>query len=126
MEYETRHFRGEPDEFPQTLNYGKQVDALRRRYYDLLWDAEFLGTRPLPVDTLSGEPLTWGVYRSRKTDGAAAVIVNYSDETAVFRTGASGFRWDRVVSPEDPDGEVFSGEAVVPPRSAAVLIGTAG
>lgn len=126
MEYETRHFRGEPDEFPQTLNYGKQMDALRRRYYDLLWDAEFLGTRPLPVDTLSGEPLTWGVYRSRKTDGAAAVIVNYSDETAVFRTGASGFRWDRIVSPEDPDGEVFSGEAVVPPRSAAVLIGTAG
>ena len=44
ISYEPRNFKGRLIEMPATIEYGKKIDALRRRYRNLLWDAEYLDT----------------------------------------------------------------------------------
>ncbi|NJD04470.1 MAG: hypothetical protein FIA99_18185, partial [Ruminiclostridium sp.] len=44
ISYEPLNFKGRLDEFPLTIEYGKKIDALRKRYKNFLWDAEFIDT----------------------------------------------------------------------------------
>lgn len=41
ISYEPYNFRDRLSDFPLTLEYGKKVDALRERYQQWLWDAEY-------------------------------------------------------------------------------------
>ena len=44
LSYEPFNFKGDIKDFPLTVSYGQRVDALRKRYKDYLWDAEFRDT----------------------------------------------------------------------------------
>ena len=44
ISYEPHNFSGHLEEFPLTLEYGKKVDALRKRYQAFLWDAKSFKT----------------------------------------------------------------------------------
>lgn len=124
ISYEPRHFRGRLEEFPLTLEYGKKVDALRKKFSGYLWEAEFQDTVGAEV-TLDGRPhQPYSVFKQKKTGNRAIIIANQnlSQEKAieVKLDMPHGELW--LVTPEDQDPHPLNGPLVVPPRSAVVIL----
>lgn len=123
ISYEPYMFKGSPEDFPRTVAYGRMVDALRTRYSNLLWDAEFTGTKGLLLESAQKESLHYSVFIEPGTGRRAAAIANTDAERpaevkARFELQTSNL-W--FFSPEEPDGKVCGGSRVIPPRSLAVL-----
>ncbi|NNU34758.1 hypothetical protein HK413_13110 [Mucilaginibacter sp. S1162] len=71
ISYEPFNFKGHITDFKMTLDYGKKIDALRKRYRAYIWDAEFHDTLGATV-TASG-PVKYSVFTT--TTGKRAVII---------------------------------------------------
>jgi hypothetical protein len=120
ISYELYNFKGHVTDFPQTLAYGKQIDALRSRYKEYLWDAEFR-------DTLGTRVTGNGAARHAAfvaASGNRAVVVVNSDPTQAMTVKVELPNPGRlvIVTPERPEPETTSGELHIPARSAAVVI----
>lgn len=125
LSYEPRGFKGHLAEFPLTLEYGKQVDALRARYADYLWDAVFRDTQGAEVEILEG-PATvrHTVFVSRIHGRRAVVLVNQGYHapvtvrvTLMLREGSLV-----IVSPECQEPQPSPDVVSLAPVSAAVLL----
>ena len=64
LEYEPYNFKGSITAFPLTLEYGKKVDALRRKYKAWIWDAEFRDN--LGADVTADGSVRYTVYRKAR------------------------------------------------------------
>lgn len=120
ISYEPFNFKGHVTDFPLTLAYGKKIDALRRRYKDRIWDAEFR-------DTLGAETSGDGQYRYSVFLGAdgkrAVVVVNQERKKSISVTVKLPNPGRLVVAtPEDQSVSPSSGTIRIPARSAAVLM----
>ncbi len=120
ISYEPYYFKGHLTDFPLTLAYGQKIDALRGRYKDWLWDAEF-------HDTLGAEVSADGAHRYTVFVGVggkrAVVVVNTEPKNGIaarVRLPNPG----RLVAatPEEPDAVPAPAELQIPPRSAAVVM----
>ena len=122
ISYEPRNFRGYLGEFPLTLEYGKKMDALRRRYREFLCDAEFQDTIGATVRDDGGK-LVYAIFRHARSGRRAVVVVNHDriPIPAEVRTAANS-RQFVAVSPEEPEPRTSDGKIHVPARSAIVLI----
>jgi hypothetical protein len=127
ISYEPHNFRGHLEEFPLTLEYGKKVDALRKRYQAFLWDAEFQDTLGATVEIVGDKPahdrpIEHSVFRRHDSGRKAVVIVNNitSPMTAEVSTGWKSRFF--AVSPENPEPQPVDGQVQLPPRSAVVVI----
>jgi hypothetical protein len=135
--YEPFNFKGRLDDFPRTIEYGKRMDALRRRYREFLWDGEFRHTQGAAVSGKWGlSPvsaaetgdcthfLRYSVFRGTNGGKQAVVIANFSadKELAASVELASAGRDVVVVSPEAPDPRPVQGKVVLPPLSSAVVM----
>lgn len=120
ISYETRNFRGDPDEFPQTLEYGKKIDALRRRYAEVLWHTEFLGTHGAEVE--AGEEVTYAVHRSKLTGKCAVAVANTGDTEETCRVSLSNVKSLWTVTPEMQEAVPFTGAVIIPGRSVCVIM----
>ncbi|MDG7001576.1 MAG: hypothetical protein JRN15_20965, partial [Nitrososphaerota archaeon] len=121
ISYEPRDFKGRLSEFPLTLEYGKKVDALRRKYREFLWDAEFQDTVGAQVTSDNGK-ITYSVFRHLGCGNKAIVLVNHTPKSIQVRINIERkVRW-MIVSPEDPTARTSKRIIEVQPRSAAVLI----
>jgi hypothetical protein len=120
ISYEPYNFKGHVTDFPLTLAYGKQVDALRRRYREYLWDAEFR-------DTLGATVAADGNHRytvfAAKSGKRAVVAINLEQRLAISaRVTLPGARPLSIVSPERPDAAPAPAAVQIPPRAAAVIL----
>lgn len=120
ISYEPYNFKGHVTDFPLTLAYGKKIDALRRKYREYLWDAEFRDTLGAHVEADGSHRHT--VYRA-KSGKRAVVIINQESRkgiTAKLDLPNAG----RLVAatPEEPDAKPVSGSLRIPPRSAVVVM----
>lgn len=120
ISYEPFNFKGHVTDFPLTLEYGKKIDALRRRYSTMLWDAEFR-------DTLGATVTSDGRHRHSVFVGSngkrAVVVINqeYHKEIAAKVDIPDPARLV-VVTPERQDATPSSGALTIPARSAAVIM----
>jgi hypothetical protein len=120
ISYEPYNFKGHVTDFPLTLEYGKKVDALRRKYRKFLWDAEFR-------DTLDATASADGLFRYSvfvAEDRKRAVVVMNLEEAQPISVkinvpGATNFV---VATPEGHDAQPNSGTLTLPPRSAVVFM----
>ncbi|HTJ29284.1 MAG TPA: DUF6259 domain-containing protein [Acidobacteriaceae bacterium] len=121
LSYEPFRFKGNLTDFPLTLDYGKKMDALRRRYRQYLWDAEFRDTLGATV-TSSGKP--WPNYSVFRTQSGqqAIVLINDEQEAVNLSVQTKGPTSFRVVTPESPDPKPTTGAVTLPARSALVLL----
>ena len=120
ISYEPYQFKGKLSDFPLTLEYGKKIDALRRKYKEWLWEADFR-------DTLGATVTSDGLHRYsvfvQKSGKRAVVIVNNDSQTsltAVVDLPNAGALV--VATPEDPKARDSSQSVHVPARSVAVLM----
>lgn len=122
ISYEPYNFKGHVTDFPLTLAYGKQVDALRRRYREYLWDAEFRDTLGATVAADGNHRHTVFVAKSGKR---AVVAINLEQVKPISaRVTLPDARPLSIVSPERPDAAPAAGMVQIPPRSAAVILET--
>ena len=120
ISYEPYNFKGHLTAFPLTLEYGKKIDALRRRYREWLWDAEFR-------DTLGASVVADGAHRHAvfvSKSGKRAVVVVNQEQVKSITVEVQLPNAGRLVvaTPEQPDAQSTSGTLKVPPRSAAVVM----
>jgi len=124
ISYEPHHFRGHLEEFPLTLEYGKKIDTLRRRYHEFLWDGDFLDTMGATLEVTGNSPVIYSVFRHKDSGRKAVILVNngMSPVSVKVNTGWIGSFF--AVSPENPDPETVVGKVQLPLRSAVVVIET--
>ena len=122
ISYEPYCFKGHLGDFPLTLEYGKKIDALRRRYQDRLWDAEYRDT--LGATVSAGGDSRYSVFRA--ADGKRAVVVVNQDfsKAITAKVEISDLRQARLVTvtPEQPEALPTDGTVQIPPRSAAIVM----
>ena len=124
MSYEPYNFKGRLDDFPLTMEYGKKVDALRKKYKEYLWDAgcrDVIGAKV----TVAGKPhALYSVFVQPRTGKRAVAIANADPSKkiqAVLKLdGKTGKLF--MASPEKPVAKILKGKITIPPRSAAVIM----
>ena len=120
ISYEPFHFKGHITDFPMTLGYGKKIDALRRRYKDRIWDAEFRDTLGAIVAADGAHRYSVFVAGSGKR---AVIVVNQELKRAISAEVRMPNPGQFVlVTPEDQDARPSAGTIRVAARSAAVLM----
>jgi hypothetical protein len=121
LEYEPYNFKGSITAFPLTLEYGKKVDALRRKYKAWIWDAEFR-------DNLGAAVTADGAVRHtvyRKPDGKRAVMIANLEQEKAITAKLDLPNAGSLVSatPEDPDAKpAAAGSLRIPARSVVVVM----
>jgi hypothetical protein len=120
ISYEPYNFKGHLTDYPLTLDYGKKIDALRRRYRAYLWDAEFRDTLGAKVTADGSSRYSVFVTSAGKR---AVVLVNMEyakPVTAKLDLPHAGKLL--MATPEQPEAVSTSGELIIPARSAAVIM----
>ena len=120
ISYEPFNFKGHLTDFPLTLDYGKRIDALRKRYKAWLWDSEF-------KDNLGASVSASGQHRHTVFVTAAGkrtiVVINQERGKSLSATVQLPNPGKlMVVSPELPDMQPTSGQLTIPPRSVAIVM----
>jgi hypothetical protein len=122
ISYEPYNFKGHLADFPLTLAYGKKIDALRRKYREYLWDAEFRDT--LGARATADGAFRYSVFVARSGKRAVVVVNPDSRKAITVRVELPNPGRLVMVSPEKPDTQPTSGEVKIPARSAAVVLET--
>ncbi|MCZ7545486.1 MAG: hypothetical protein M5R40_19065 [Anaerolineae bacterium] len=124
ISYEPYNFKGSLDDFPLTVAYGAQMDALRTALREYFWDGEFrheVGARV----TCEGEPHhPYAVFVSRTSGKPAVAVANYDAQAAITVEIAldSGGPLARYRLVDDPEWRAVADGVVLPPCSAAVVV----
>ncbi len=121
ISYEPFNFKGNLNDFPLTLDYGKKVDALRREYREYLWDAEFRDTLEATV-TQDGKPYhDYSVFRTA-TGKHSVVLVNDEQHPVHVTIKMDGSQSYVSASPESPVARPATSDVSIPSRSTIVLM----
>ncbi len=126
ISYEPFNFKGRPEDFPLTLEYGKRMDALRTELRRWFWDGEFRDTRGATVSTADGsEHHPYTVFVPRDGGAPGIAIANYDEaQAAVLNLHVEGhdaieYRWRLI---DDSSWHAASDAIRIPARSAAVAV----
>ena len=123
MSYECFNFKGRLEDFPETLAYGKKMDALRTELREWFWDAEFRDTvgASAKADGKSHHPFT--VFFA-KSGMAGMAVANYDLEKSVtVRVSLNnGQKLSRYRLVDDDQWRPVSEGVLLPPASAAVVV----
>lgn len=123
ISYEPFNFKGNIDDFPLTVAYGEKVDALRKKYHDYVWDAEFRDTLGAQV-TVDGRHFPAYSVFLRKDGRRAVVLVNDKADEAIDAVVRLNSPVGSLLcaSPEQPDAVPCGATIRIAPRSAVVAM----
>jgi hypothetical protein len=120
ISYEPYNFKGHLEDYPLTLEYGKKIDALRRKYKSYLWDAEFRDTLGATV-TANGDS-KYSVFAT-PAGKRAVVVINMEFSKAInAKVHLPNPGTLMAASPESPDAQPTTGDLQIPARSAVVVM----
>lgn len=120
ISYEPFNFHGKLTDFPDTLKYGKKIDALRQRYREFLWDAEFRDTLGATVN--ADGPVRHTVFVAKSGKRAVVLINTDEKKTVTVKLDLPNAGSLVVATPEQQDAQSTSGTVTIPARSAAVVM----
>lgn len=120
IEYEPYNFKGKLSDFPLTLNYGKKMDAFRKKYKEYVWDAEFRDTQGAKI-TADGA-FKYSVFVTKTGKRAVVVVNNNQDKEITANVKIPNAGKLISVTPENPNAKLCNGILTIPARSAAVLM----
>ena len=124
ISYEPYNFKGHLDDYPLTMAYGKQMDALRTELREYFWDGEFRDKVGARVTAGDRPHHPYAVFVNRATGRSGVVVANYDERQAVTVRAEleSGQRLGRYRLVDDPQWHTVEEEIPIPPCSAAVII----
>ncbi|MDE3066684.1 MAG: hypothetical protein KGJ60_03945 [Verrucomicrobiota bacterium] len=120
IQYEPYYYKGRLTAFPLTLDYGKKIDALRRRYSGYLWDGQFRDT--LGANVTADGTHRYSVFVTAQGKRAVVVINEESNKAITARVALPNPGRLIVATPEDPGARPTDGTLAIPARSAAVVM----
>jgi hypothetical protein len=116
LSYEPRNFRGRLSEFPDTLDYGRRVEAFRRRHRTRLWDAEYRDTRGGGVEADGAAHPYFSVFAGHNED--TLVVANVGDRPLAVTPSLRGKHEPfTCFSPDAPDERPAAPVELIPARS---------
>ncbi len=120
IEYEPYDFKGFLEDFPMTLAYGKQIDALRRKYADYIWFGTFKDTLGASVN--SNGSIRYAVYQAH--NGKRAVVLINTESSKIITASVKLPNSGRLMTatPENPGLAPTNGTLKINPRSAVVVM----
>ncbi|NDJ54033.1 MAG: hypothetical protein GYB68_13250 [Chloroflexi bacterium] len=124
ISYEPYNFKGRLDDFPLTIAYGKQMDALRTEHRDYFWDGEFRHIVGVDVK-VDGKPHhPYSVFINRRTGLTGLVIANYDEANPIIAqaTPDDGSTFSRYRLVDDPTWQPVERGIAIPPQSAVVVL----
>jgi len=111
-----------PEDYPLTLEYGKQMTAVRKEYRAHLWDGEFMDTLGASVKYADGTPHKLYSRFVAKDGTSAVVIANYSnDESITVTAELDNGTLTRYRLVDDAAFKSTENGIVIPARSAAIV-----
>jgi hypothetical protein len=124
LSYEPFGFKGRLEDFPDTVAYGRQMDALRTELRDWFWDGDFRDTLGATVLVGGQAHHPYSVYRAASSGRPGLVIANYDPDTTIevdiaVDDGSVPTRWRLV---DDDRWHATTDSVRIPPQSAAVLV----
>ena len=124
ISYEPRNYKGRLHEFPLPLEYGKQVDQLRRRYHNLLWHSEFRDTVGATVLADNESFDTYSVFLDPDSGRRAVVVANpHADRPLAVEVRLPDGSGPLVsATPEKPVSQPSDGHALLPALSTIVFM----
>ena len=122
ISYEPYNFKGWLHDFPDTVAYGRKMDALRTQYREYLWDGIYKDVLGATVRTSGGE--AWSPYARFETrDGRSALVVsNYGDDPVTVSASLDEGTLTRWRTVEDETWHEDAGKIRIPPRSAVLVL----
>jgi hypothetical protein len=120
ISYEPYNFKGHVTDFPLTLDYGKKVDAFRRKYRKFLWDAEFRDT--LDATASADGVFRYSVYVAEDRKRAVVVMNLEQSKPITVKIAVPGTTNFLVATPENQDAQPNDGSLTVPARSAVIFM----
>ncbi len=122
ISYEPYNFKGHLSDFPLTLAYGKKIDALRRKYREFLWDAEFRDT--LGAQVIADGACLYSVFRTAAGKRAVVIVNKEFSKAITAKLDLPDAGKLIAATPEDLDAKPFPGVQRIPARSAVVVMET--
>ncbi len=126
VSYEPFNFKGSPEDYPLTLEYGKRMDALRTELRRWFWDGECRDTLGAAVTAADGKPhRPYTVFRPMDGGAPGVAIANYSaDKEAVLSLAIDGqdlntYKYRLI---DDPTWTPAVAGVRIPARGAAVVV----
>ncbi|MBV9671677.1 MAG: hypothetical protein JO076_02480 [Verrucomicrobia bacterium] len=122
ISYEPYHFKGDLEDFPLTLNYGKSMDAFRARYSDYLWHGEFRDSAGARVAIAPDAPISYSVFLHSNQSLRAVVLIN-DDQSIAHEASVELHQAGSLscASPENAELKRCTSKVKIPARSALVL-----
>lgn len=122
ISYEPFNFTGWPHDFPDTIAYGNQMDALRTELRRYFWDGEFRDTQGADVVLENGTPHhPYAVFQA--CDGSLGlVITNYEDPEICVTAVLENTPHLRYRLIDDPTWQNGDNGIAIPGHSAAVVL----
>ena len=122
ISYEPYNFKGWLHDYPDTLEYGKKMDALRREYRKFLWDGEFRDTCGATVSKLNGDA-HHPYARFEAADGTSALVIcNYEDEATSVNAYLEQGALTKYRTVDSDEWKPIAGGIVIPARSAVLVL----
>jgi sugar phosphate isomerase/epimerase len=124
ISYEPYNFKGRLDDFPMTVAYGKQMDALRTELRDYFWDGDFRHEIGACVTNEDEPHHPYSVFINRVNGKRGVAIANYDYKESVNVEVVlhDGNRPTRYRLVDDPMWRSCESGIIIPPCSAAVAI----
>lgn len=120
ISYEPYNFKGHVTDFPLTLAYGKKIDALRRKYREYLWDAEFRDNLGATVN--ADGRCFYTVFRTAAGKRAVVMINQETGKPITANLDLPNPGKLVAATPEDLDARSTTGTLQIPARSAVVVM----
>ena len=121
LSYEPYNFKGHLEDFPDTLEYGKKMCALREEYRRFFWDGEFRDTCGAKVIDAEGKPYPTYSHFIAENGDSAMVICNYEEEELRVRAETDAGKLTSYRLVDDETILPADGEIVIPACSAAIV-----
>jgi len=106
--------------YPLIIKYGQDIEALRKKYSDFIWNGEYqdqLGA------TVTGKNISYAVYKNKDGRKAVIIINNRKDDITKATVSIEGSsKTLAVASPENPEEKAYTGSVSIDPLSVVVVM----
>lgn len=116
--YDLNFYNDRLSDYVHVTEYGRQIEDMRNKFADIIWNAEFCGHKGADV---IGSEIEWSVFE--RPDGKCAVVLSNNGVEKVSKALVSmgGNKELFYISPEDTAPKVFNGSVDVNPLSVVVV-----
>lgn len=124
VSYEPYNFKGRLDDYPMTMEYGKQMDALRTELRGYFWDGEFCDEVGASVTCNSKAHHPYSVFIHAETGQRGLVICNYAEKSSISVAASleNNQKLSRFRLVGDSQWQPLSSAINIPAQSAVVVI----